>query len=105
MEVAMTHSIRKSLARLCRTGVLVVACAALGPVLAQGVDKHVPARQKASRPPLTAVSVLPAQHAAVPLNPPKSDPRKIIFVGGAGGKSSLNPQPIPPGDPAGNPPK
>jgi hypothetical protein len=78
-----------------------VACAVVGQALAQGVDKHVPARQKASKPPLTAVSVLP-QHAALPISPPKSDPRKIIFVGG---KSSLNPQPIPPGDPAGNPPK
>jgi len=71
-------------------------------VLAQGVDKHVPARQKASKPPLTAVSVLPPQHAAVPINPPKSDAHGIIFVGG---ESALNPQPIPPGKPLVNPPK
>jgi hypothetical protein len=101
----MTSSIRRALSRRCRTGVLLLACAVVGPVLAQGVDKHVPARQKAPKPPLTAVSVLTPQHAAVPINPSRSDPRKIIFVGGAGGKSALNPQPIPPGDPAGNPPK
>lgn len=98
----MTSSIRKLLNQLGRTGVLVVACAAVAPVLAQGVDKHVPARQKASKPPLTAVSVLPPPHAAVPVSPRKSDGHGIIFVGG---KSSLNPQPIPPGKPVVNPPK
>ena len=98
----MTSSIRKSLNRPCRTGVLAVACAVVAPVLAQGVDKHVPARQKASKPPLTAVSVLPPQHAAVAVSPTKSDAHGIIFVGG---KSSLNPQPIPPGKPVVNPPK
>lgn len=56
----MTSSFRPSLSLLRRTGVLAAACVLIGPVLAQDVDKHVPARAKAlSKPPLTAVSVLP----------------------------------------------
>jgi hypothetical protein len=98
----MIASIQESLSLLRRTGVLAAACVLIGPVLAQGVDKHVPARQKASKPPLTAVSVLPPPLHTTPISPAKSDPRKIIFVGG---KPALNPQPIPPGYPAGNPPK
>ena len=98
----MTTPIRRSRSPLRRTAVLVIACAVVGPVLAQGVGKPVPARQKASKPPLTAVAVLPAPQHATPISPAKSDPHKIIFVGG---KSALNPQPIPPGDPAGDPPK
>jgi hypothetical protein len=89
----MTASTQKSLSLLRRTGVLAAACILIGPVLAQGVDKRVPARQTASNPPRTAVSVLPPLHTT-PISPAKSDPRKIIFVGG---KSALNPQPIPPG--------
>src|SRR5689334_17909947 len=98
----MTASIQKSLSLLRRTSVLAAACVLIGPVLAQGVDKHEPAGQKASKQPLTAVSVLPPPLHSAPISPAKSDPRGIIFVGG---KSALNPQPIPPGDPAGKPSK
>ena len=98
----MTASIGASRSLLRRTAVLVVSCAMIGPVFAQGVDKHVPARAKPPSKPLTAVSVLPPPAHTSPISRPKSTSHGIIFVGG---KSALNPQPIQPGKPPVDPPK
>ena len=98
----MTTSTRRSPSLLRRAAVLAAACVVIGPVLAQGVDKHVPTRQRAPSKPTTAISVLPPPVHATPLSPSKSDTRGIIFVGG---KSALNPQPIPPGRPVVDPQK
>lgn len=74
--------------------------------LAQGVDKHVPAREKApSRPPVaTTVAPLPAAiHPVQPHDVGKTtssgETHGIIFVGGKanGDKAAINSQPVPPG--------